>query len=46
MKFIGKTKYAQLKEEEKKDYVEITDEAEAITEAIKRGFSKWRMQAR
>lgn len=43
MIYLGVTKLAALKADEKADYIEISDEADAVVEAIKQGLEKLRI---
>ena len=43
MKYLGKSKLAKIKEEDKVNYIEITDEADAIITEIKQGFERLRL---
>lgn len=43
MKYLGKSKLAKLEGKEKGDFIEISDDADAILEEIKKGFEALRL---
>ena len=45
MKYLGKTKLSKLEEEDKADYIEVSDEADAILTEIKTGFERLRVSS-